>query len=83
MNDVVLMADERLFRARKIDPKGRCHGRKPIRYKRNGGPHLFCIRCNRAYNVDTGEQIPNWAYTEVKPGYFKVAHVHMIEKARS
>lgn len=52
----------------KIDPQGRCCGRKPIHYKGGsfasplGAPLLFCPRCNREYDVSTGEQRPNWAF---------------------
>lgn len=44
----------------------RCCGRKPIRYK--GGswcspaPQLFCPRCDRAYDLETGDQMENWAW---------------------
>ena len=51
----------------RLDENGRCCGRKPILYK--GGswrsPELrqkFCDRCDRAYSIETGEQIANWAY---------------------
>lgn len=44
----------------KLDEKGRCCGRKPIVYKRD--PHLFCPRCDRAFDPITGEQIENWAW---------------------
>ena len=44
-----------------LDAKGRCCGRKPLLYKRPT-PSLFCTRCDRAYSVDKGEQIANWAY---------------------
>lgn len=54
-----------------IHPSGdpaqlRCCGRKPIRYKggswRSPEPQLFCPRCDRAYDLDDGEQIENWAW---------------------
>lgn len=46
----------------RIDSKGRCCGRKPMVYKRE--PHMFCPRCDRAFDPKTGEQIENWAYTK-------------------
>lgn len=48
----------------RLDNKGRCCGRKPIEYKRYGGHHLFCHRCDREYNPLTGIQQANWAYDE-------------------
>lgn len=45
-----------------LGPDGRCCGRKPLKYKRIGGPHYFCDRCSRAYNLETGEWIPNHAW---------------------
>ena len=57
----------------KLDEKGRCCGRKPLRYKRHGGPDhpacRFCPRCDRAYSPETGEQIENWAYTRTADGW--------------
>lgn len=46
-----------------INAKGLCPHCliKPLSYKRP--VHLFCRRCDRAFNVDTGEQIPNWAWS--------------------
>jgi transposase-like protein len=49
----------------KLDAKGRCCGRKPIKYRRE--PHYFCSRCDRAYSLDTGEQIANWAWVRTSP----------------
>jgi len=43
-----------------LDDKGRCCGRKPLVYKRDG--HLFCTRCDRSYSISTKEQIANWAW---------------------
>lgn len=45
----------------RLDWKGRCCGRKPIVYKRD--PHLFCHRCGRSYDPQTGTQIENWAWS--------------------
>jgi hypothetical protein len=50
----------RLDAAMALDEKGRCCGRKPLVYKRD--PHLFCTRCDRAFDPDTGKQIGNWAW---------------------
>ena len=47
----------------RLDGKGRCCGRKPLTYKREGGPHKFCPRCDRAFNIETGDWIPNWAWS--------------------
>jgi hypothetical protein len=43
-----------------MNAKGQCCGTKPIVYKRT--KHLFCCRCNRAYDLDTKVQISNWAW---------------------
>ncbi len=51
-----------------IDSKGRCCGRKPLVYKRP--PHLYCARCDRAYNPETLVQIENWAYEKDSSGIF-------------
>lgn len=49
-----------------LDEKGRCCGRKPMVYKSGiyspGGPQRYCPRCDRAYDLETGEQISNWAW---------------------
>lgn len=31
------------------------------------GPHRYCPRCDRAYDLEENEQIPNWAW-EYKNG---------------
>ncbi len=50
----------------KLDNKGRCCGRKPLVYRgehtTSTGPHRFCPRCDRAYDLEENEQIPNWAW---------------------
>ena len=54
----------------RLDNKGRCCGRKPLVYRgRNTtstGPHRFCARCDRAYDLEENEQIPNWAWKKGK-----------------
>jgi hypothetical protein len=52
----------------RLDDKGRCCGRKPLVYKRPPS-HLYCFRCDRAYDPDDGEQIDNWAWKK-KDGVF-------------
>lgn len=47
-----------------LDDKGRCCGRKPIVYKRSP-THLFCSRCDRAYDPLTKLQVENWAWYQV------------------
>jgi hypothetical protein len=51
-----------------IDKKGRCCGRKPAEFKRPK-PHLFCGRCNRAYDALDHEQIENWAWKNTPRGW--------------
>ena len=53
--------------AQKLDNLGRCCGRKPLVYKRE--PHYFCTRRDRAYSLDTGEQIANWAWLPKDGGF--------------
>ena len=48
------------FKAKRIDDKGRCCGRKPIAYKRP--PRLFCPRCDAEFDVETGWQVSNFHY---------------------
>lgn len=54
----------------RLDDKGRCCGRKPFVYKRDG--HKFCPRCDRAYDLDDGEQITNWAWRRVNGDFIRV-----------
>jgi hypothetical protein len=57
----------------KLDEKGRCCGRKPMAYKSqystSTGPHRYCPRCDRAYDLEENEQIPNWAWRLTANGY--------------
>jgi hypothetical protein len=56
-----------------LDDKGRCCGRKPMKYVGKytlGGPHRFCPRCDRAYSLAATDQIENWAWAEIAPGVF-------------
>lgn len=58
----------------KLDDKGRCCGRKPMRYVGRyaiGGPHRYCPRCDRAYDIDENEQISNWAWKPNAKGIFE------------
>ena len=47
-----------------LDAKGRCCGKKPIQYKSiqytGMDPHRYCPRCGMVYDLEDGEQIPNW-----------------------
>lgn len=54
---------------RALDDKQRCCGIKPLVYTRP--PHFFCCRCDRAYSLETGEQIRNWAYEKGPGGDFR------------
>ena len=52
----------------KLNEKGQCPPckKKPIKYKSywstSDGPHYFCSRCKRAYDIDTEDQFENWAW---------------------
>lgn len=50
----------------KLDEKGRCCGRKPIEYKRDR--RKFCFRCDRSFDIETGEQMENWAWRQNEKG---------------
>lgn len=52
-----------------LDDKGRCCGRKPLTYKREG--HRFCHRCNRAYHYYQNFQINNRAWKRRTDGQFE------------
>jgi transposase-like protein len=49
----------------KLNEKGQCPvcKIKPLVYKRQ--PHKFCHRCDRAFDLQTGEQINNWAWLKI------------------
>jgi hypothetical protein len=49
----------------KLDEQGRCPHClvKPLVYKRNH--QKFCHRCDRAFDIHTGEQVDNWAWRKV------------------
>lgn len=55
-----------------LDEKGRCCGRKPVTYRgRNTtseGPQRYCTRCDRSYDLEENEQIPNWAWKQSTDG---------------
>jgi hypothetical protein len=59
----------------KLTDKGQCPVCliKPLRYKRDGGQH-YCHRCCRAFNLETGQQIPNWAWLLSADGEFAPRH---------
>lgn len=50
-----------------LDGKGRCCGRKPLKYKRADHPPHVCTRCWAAYDA-SGEQIENHAWTRTGDG---------------
>jgi hypothetical protein len=58
-----------------LDDKNRCCGRKPIVYKSkwatSAGPHRYCPRCDRAYDLEENEQIPNWGWRKLADGTFE------------
>ena len=55
----------------KLNEKGQCPACliKPIVYKRAHGsghpPQKFCYRCDRSFNLETGEQQENWAWERI------------------
>jgi hypothetical protein len=55
-------------------PISKCCGRKPLVYLRK--QMLFCSRCDREYDLKTGEQIPNWAWKRNSDGTFASLAAH-------
>ena len=49
---------------------GRCCGRKPITYKRDG--IKFCPRCDREFDLTTGEQKENVAWKKDRGVFVRV-----------
>jgi hypothetical protein len=77
----ILNAAAEVFPSRTIDPKGRCCGRKPIPYKRDG--YLFCPRCDAAYDIFTGNQRSNWAWLRSGVGFApRYPESHAVRLAR-
>ena len=52
----------------KLNEKGQCCGRKPLVYKRQG--IKFCPSCDRDFDINTGEQRPNFAWVKSDAGEF-------------
>lgn len=56
----------------KLNDKGQCPvcKRKPLRYTggswRNTKREFFCAKCDRSFDLDTGEQMENWAWKRVE-----------------
>ncbi len=63
------LLDERIYPPFMLNATGQCCGRKPLVYKRDGGPHRFCARCHRAYPLDDDVQIQNWAWRAADGGF--------------
>lgn len=61
----------------RLDEKGRCCGKKPIVYRGKNntaeGPHRYCPRCDRGYELDAPFQINNWFWKK-QDGVFKREH---------
>lgn len=53
--------------AKRLDEKGRCCGRKPMIYKMR--QMRYCPRCDRSYDLDTGEQIESWSWKRDGNGF--------------
>jgi hypothetical protein len=59
------------FPAERLNEKGQCPvcKRKPTIYKRDR--RKFCTGCDRAFDIETGEQIQNFAYQKIAPHMFE------------
>jgi hypothetical protein len=57
------------FPAERLNEKGQCPvcEKKPRVYKGD----KFCPRCSRWFDIETGEQVPNWAYQQSSAGMFQ------------
>lgn len=68
-----------------LDEKGRCCGRKPLVYKSRwtlDGPHRFCFRCDRAYDIEENVQKPNWAWRQLPSGEWeRKTNKPMVDKS--
>lgn len=69
----------------RLDDKGRCPNclRKPLPYRRER--HYFCHTCCRQFNMQTGEQEPNWAWEKSKGEWLPTypdngTHIYMNAK---
>ena len=70
----------------KLNDKGQCPNCliKPLVYKRE--PHKFCRRCCRSFDIDSGEQIKNWAWQKVENGFAPThpsTHRYVTAKAKA
>lgn len=58
-----------------INENGKCIpcGIKPLKYtgRVSSERQYFCHRCDRSYNLDTGEQRPNWAWELIGPNSWR------------
>lgn len=55
----------------KLDTNGRCCGKKPLTYKRQG--MYFCTRCDAEYDMLTGIQRANFAWRDDGAGGLRPA----------
>jgi hypothetical protein len=53
----------------RLNELGQCCGKKPRVYKRDR--MKFCTRCDSAFDIETGEQIPNWAWQPIEGGFVR------------
>ena len=74
-----ILVDATVYAPKHLDEVGRCEccKRKPLVYKRTRDPRYprghFCSRCDRAYSLETGTQIGNWAWRAVDGGFQSTA----------
>lgn len=73
-----VLVDTRIYEPAKLTI-GRCCGRKPLTYKRDA--HHFCTRCSRSFDLQTKEQIPNWAWARLDSG-FQSTQKRKIQESR-
>ena len=76
---ITLLLDTTVYAPKHLDEVGRCEccRRKPLVYKRTRDPRYprghFCSSCDRAYSLETGDQIENWAWRAVDGGFQSTA----------
>ena len=72
-----------------LDDVGRCGccKRKPLVYKRTRDPRHpmghFCSRCDRAYSLESGTQIENWAWHAIDGGFQSTARARPEELSQT
>ncbi len=59
----------------RLNEKGQCPAcrRKPLVYKRLN-PRRYCSKCDREFDIETGEQIEGFSWKKIGPSAFRREH---------